>query len=96
MRSDPASGSVADLHIVAVPERTDRLGRNQSEPTAFPRGFDIGGGVGRQQQAVSDEGSGSGFDPTDIVFTAAVAFFERGAGVAGSRALRSGAGKRDQ
>src|ERR1700745_498761 len=68
----------------------------ESEPIASPRGFDIGISVSRQQQAVSDEGSGRGFDPTYIVFTAAVAFFEREARSACSRALRFGAGKRDE
>ncbi len=53
----------------------DWRGTAESEPIAFPRGFNIGGGVGRQQQAVSDEGSGSGFDPSDIGVSGAIAFF---------------------
>jgi hypothetical protein len=51
-----------------------------SERIAFPRGLDVSGGVGWQQQAIGDEGSSRGFDPTDIDISAAVAFFERGRG----------------
>jgi NAD(P)-dependent dehydrogenase (short-subunit alcohol dehydrogenase family) len=41
-----------------------------SEPIAYPRGFDIGISVSRQQQAVGDEDSGGGLYPSDIVFAA--------------------------
>jgi hypothetical protein len=68
----------------------------ESEPIAFPRGIDISGGVSPQQQAVSDKCCGGGLYPSDIVFAATVAFFELGAGVAGSVALSTGASKRDQ
>ena len=73
-----------------------RCGRRLSEPIAFPRGTDISGGVSPQQQAVSDKCCGGGLYPGDIVFSATVAFFEGGAGIAGSVALSSGASERDQ
>jgi hypothetical protein len=65
----------------------------QSEPIAFSRGSDIGGGVGREQQAVGDTGGGRGLDPSDIDLPAAIAFFERRAWVTGSLALASGPGE---
>ena len=92
MRSEPSSVSKAHLNDEAFPEP----GAAGSEPIAFPRGIDISGGVSSQQQAVSDKCYGGGLDPSDIVFAATVAFFEREPGIGGTVALGSDASKRDQ
>ena len=68
----------------------------RSEPVACFRRFDIGGGVGRQQQALGDECFGRRSDLGNIGLAAAVALFERWARVTSRLALGSGPGERDQ